>query len=339
MEYVRQQTYTLSEQETKWLDKAMVELAYSAKDQDEHYQWIKSARARLRELYGITAKFDQCPEWVEKESKPIEGLKWREVSHKAYDGQWRDHIIVEPSEPIGVVIALADECLMEDIIGYDKPSKPTYSSRAIGMELVKSGFAVVAAGLRGFGRDLHPNKFGYPGIYVTSCAYTGLGKDDLATVYAKDSLQTVSMAESIFKGLPIGFAGLSKSGMNTAIVAALSEKISAAYVGSGCSHDRFSGMSTAVHKYVRGFLQWFWTPDLLCMIAPRPLRLSYGLQENFIYAHEARNHESLDYGLMAYRNCSANERISQLTHDGGHEFVSNDVTEFFKANMRNVSQL
>ena len=323
--------YELSALEKKWLSEARAELTYKATTREEHEAWAKKARAKLWELYDITPELVDPPEiiWKEDEETEKDGIRVRYFQHRAYDGELRDHILLEPKEPKGVVIVLNDEKTLEVMAGFDNGDEPKQFGRGIGMPMAKAGLAVVVSELRGFGRDMHPSKWGYHGIYVTSSTYIGLGKDLLAVAYAKDNFQTVAVAKHLYPKLKVGFVGISKSGWNTAIVAALSEDVDAAYPASGCTHERLAGMTTAQHKYPHGFLQYFFGPDLYCLIAPRTMRLSYGLEEPLFYGREARERLVLKYAERAYKNLGAPEEISQRTHEGPHEFEIEDVKTFF----------
>ena len=331
------QEYELSALEKKWLSQSRAQLTYRAATREEHEAWEKRARAKLRELYGITPELAEPPEiiWKEDEETEEDGIRVRYFQHRAYDGELRDHILLEPKEPKGVVIVLNDQTTMEAMTGLDSGDQPKQFGRGVGMPMAKAGLAVVVTELRGFGRDEHPPKWGYHGIYVTSSTYIALGKDLLAVAYAKDNFQTVAVARQLYPKLKIGFVGISKSGRNTAAVAALSEDVAAAYPAAGVEFEHRMGFSTSPHRYPPGFLEHFVLPDMLCLIAPRPLRLNYGLNDGWPYNYEARERETLKHAQRAYNNLGALDKVSQHVHGDGHDFDIQDVKAFF---VRELSQ-
>ncbi len=330
-------TYELSSLERGWLAEARANLSYQATNAEEHREWRERALPRLRALFGVTPELAEPPEIILGEASDVEGIQVRYFQHRAYDGEMRDHILLQPEDPQGVVIALNDATQLEVIAGLDHPELAQKPDRGLGLPLAGAGLAVIVTELRGYGRTGHPKKWGYPGIYVTSVAYTALGKDPLAQVYAKDNLQTVAAAKHLFPGLKVGFVGISKAGDNTAKTAALSEDVDLAYVASGCTDERFAGYTTEPHLYPPGLSNCFWRPDYLCFIAPRPLRLSYGLQENFAYRREAEEKAAFRYALRAYENAGASGRISQLTHPEGHVFIIEDIVSFFATEIRRLN--
>lgn len=331
-------TYQLSDLEHKWLGMAKASLTYQATNAREHQDWRERALPRLRELFGIRPDLAEPPERVWGEESAVEGIRVRYFQHRAYDGEVRDHILLLPEHPKGVVIVLNDATQLEVIAGLSHPELSQKPDRGLGLPLARAGLAVIVTELRGYGRTEHPKKWGHHGIYVTSVAYTALGKDPLSWTYVKDNLQTVAAAKRLFPGLKIGFVGISKAGDNTAKAAALSGDIDLAYVASGCTDERFAGFTTEPHIYPPGFSNYFWRPDYLCFTAPRPLRLSYGLQENFAYRREAKEKAAFSYALRAYQNIGAGENISQLTHPGGHVFVIEDVVSFFATEIQKLKE-
>jgi hypothetical protein len=330
-------TYQLSDLEKKWLGMARASLTYRATDATEHRGWRERSLPRLRELFGVTPDLAGPPDLIWGEGSTVGGIQVRYFQHRAYDEELRDHILLLPEDPKGVVIALSDGPQMEVMAGLDHPGLSKQPDRGIGLPLAKAGLAVIVTELRGFGRTEHPIKWDLHGIFVTSVAYTALGKDHLAVVHVKDNLQTVAAARHLFPGLKVGFAGISKAGDNTAKAAALSEGIDLAYVASGSTDERFAGFTTEPNLYPPGLSNSFWRLDYLCFIAPRPLRLSYGLQENFAYRREAKEKVAFQHALRAYENTGAVERLSQLTHPGGHVLVIEDIVSFFSREMQKLN--
>ena len=118
----------------------------------------------------------------------------------------------------------------------------------------------------------------------------------------------------------IACAGLSWGGTHTMYTAALDERIQVAIISGafGTFKDSLLDASECACQYVPRLMQYAELPDIVSLIAPRPLLIESGLDDQH-YTIEVV-HEAYRRVQHAYHVASADERVDIDVFAGGHRF-------------------
>jgi hypothetical protein len=81
-------------------------------------------------------------------------------------------------------------------------------------------------------------------------------------------------------------------------------------------------------------LQYFDSVDAAAAIAPRPLLLTYGMEDNIAYRHEYATSETYNRLLPAWALMSAAEDLVQVLHPQGHTYDLNATVAFFDQHLK-----
>src|SRR5690606_23266754 len=146
------------------------------------------------------------------------------------------------------------------------------------ISLVQRGFAVLVPELLGFGQrrlkdevivNSHTNSCYSIGVFLLTLGKTRAGMRIQETMKAIDYIQT---REEIDPG-KIGIMGLSGGGLVASFTSALDERIQATVVCCYTNTFRASILSSrhCIDNYIPGILRYAEMPDLIGLIAPRPL--------------------------------------------------------------------
>jgi dienelactone hydrolase len=189
-----------------------------------------------------------------------------------------------------------------------------------GHQLAMRGYVVLAADLRGFGERTDWNP---PNIY--HCDYsqmhtTMLGVDLLALDLWDLARGLDVLAEHpLVDATRIGMVGLSQGGTCTLFLTALDRRIRAAVVSGYFSSIKASAAipwNMCGSQVLRGMLGTFEHVDIAALIAPRPLLIESGTEDNIFPAKvAAEEHVRL---AKVYRALGAGDRTEIEVLDGGH---------------------
>jgi hypothetical protein len=132
----------------------------------------------------------------------------------------------------------------------------------------------------------------------------------------------------------IGMMGLSQGGTMTTFTSAVEPRIKAAdiigYVnpwrGFAIQRANFCGSQIVPEVY-----QYFDTPDIAGLIAPRPLLLEMGIYDECFYIQDLlMGYESV---RQIYRAAGAEDQLWSEVHPGPHAFAGNKAFDFFAKNL------
>nr|WP_154958778.1 alpha/beta hydrolase family protein [Paenibacillus xylanexedens] len=190
--------------------------------------------------------------------------------------------------------------------------------------LVKRGYVVAAPELLGFGdRRLDEDREAPPGAssctkiaaHLLMVGKTLAGHRVYETTRVLDYLSTRPEVDSE----RIGSMGISGGGLVTAFTAALDERCKVVVVSGYAStfHGSILDRNHCLDNYIPGILQEAELPDIIGLIAPRPLFLEIGSEDLVFPLHSAREaHERLK---MIYEHAGAGQALDADYFDGGHE--------------------
>ncbi|WP_308721905.1 alpha/beta hydrolase family protein [Paenibacillus polysaccharolyticus] len=190
--------------------------------------------------------------------------------------------------------------------------------------LVKRGYVVAAPELLGFGdRRLDEDREAPPGAssctkiaaHLLMVGKTLAGHRVYETTRVLDYLSTRPEVDSE----RIGSMGISGGGLVTAFTAALDERCKVVVVSGYAStfHGSILDRNHCLDNYIPGILQEAELPDIIGLIAPRPLFLEIGSEDLVFPLHSAREaHERLK---MIYEHAGAGQVLDADYFDGGHE--------------------
>ncbi|MCL6507709.1 MAG: acetylxylan esterase, partial [Bryobacteraceae bacterium] len=118
----------------------------------------------------------------------------------------------------------------------------------------------------------------------------------------------------------IGCLGISGGGMITLFTAALDTRIKAALVSGYLNsfHDSIMSISHCEDNYIPGILKYAEMADIACLIAPRPLFIESGTEDNIFPVEATR--AAVDQVRRAYELLGAPERLGCEIFEGKHEF-------------------
>ena len=126
----------------------------------------------------------------------------------------------------------------------------------------------------------------------------------------------------------IAIAGLSLGGPVSIAVSNLAPNVSGTIAASGV----ISQYKTAGSGITPGMLKYFDQPDLAASLSPKPLYLSWGLNEKAGFGYEAKNQYSAKIINNSYKLLDAEEKLVIVIHDEefnyGHTFELTSIIDF-----------
>lgn len=204
------------------------------------------------------------------------------------------------------------------------------------VELVRRGFVVIAPEVIGFGeRKLKEDRQAESAVH-NSCfplasrlllmGKTLPGLRIFESFRALDYLQTLDEVD----GERIGCMGLSGGGLIAAFTAALDERIKATVVSGYANTFRGSIMASrhCLDNYIPGILQHAEMPELIGLVAPRPLFVEAGERDPLFPKN--RVDEALEVLCGIYRDFSAKSHLSWDIFPGKHEISGRKSFDWLK---------
>ena len=224
----------------------------------------------------------------------------------------------------------------KDVINEESEFSPYYYHRGIGEELVKLGYVVFVIENRGWGEradnvEMNCEK---PDVY---CTGNKLHKHLLNLGYNQFSLQVIDTIQ-ILKHIQslefvdnekISIAGLSLGGPVAISVSSLSPNVHSTIAASGIVSQHMAGGGLNP-----GALKFYDMPDLVATLAPKPLYLSWGINEKSEFGHEAEKLYSVNLVKKAYQLFDKEDNLEVNIHDDefnqGHIFEINSLIKFLQ---------
>lgn len=216
------------------------------------------------------------------------------------------------------------------LVGLDKDGNPKPAtgkiSDNIALELARRGLVVLIPEIVGFGdRKLERDERKDPNIdnscYNLSVTLMMAGKTT-AGLRVAEALRAADYMETRPEVAAdrLGNAGHSGGGTVASLSAALDPRIKASIVGIYPNTYRGSilAMRHCLCNYIPGILHEAEMPDLLALIAPRPLFIEAGIHDPIFPIETTRT--AVEFLKRVYEDYDATDRFGYDLFDGGHEY-------------------
>ncbi len=218
-----------------------------------------------------------------------------------------------------------------------KPNSDQLSNEAAALFLVKEGYVVLAPDWRPFGERALDAKYcrqGRDACNVTAMSFEYFGYTLLA-LNIWDARRSIDLLQSLPFVDPdrMGMTGLSYGGTMTTYTTALDSRIKAAVVSGYLStlDDAMSMRGLGNYcgsQYLPGLLNWGDIPDVVGLIAPRPLLIESGTKDDcFIFDDTTRAYEKL---RTIYAAAGALEKLDRDVAEVPHSYILKKMMPFFK---------
>lgn len=207
--------------------------------------------------------------------------------------------------------------------GTDNHGDPGYQKN-FGLELMKRGFLVIVPDLLGFGdRRLDEDRGKEPGAsscHMISTYLLMMGKT-MSGFRVHDIMRTIDYlgTRDDVDTNRIGCMGISGGGLVCGFVAALDERIKASVI-SGYTNTFIDSVMSIYHcvdNFIPGLVTHAEMPDILGLIAPRPLLIESGTEDPIFPIAAAK--EAYERIEDIYRFLDAEDRIDSDFFIGDHE--------------------
>lgn len=200
--------------------------------------------------------------------------------------------------------------------------------RDFAIQIVKEGYAALVLEQRGFGeRKSDAVLLKQPGA-LTSCWHPAMTAIMMGRTLIGERVWDISRAIDMLEKLPeidkdkIAVMGNSGGGTATYYAACMDERIKIAMPScSVCSFER-----SIVYKrhctcnYIPNIAKYFDMGDLACLIAPRPLIVVAGKEDNGFFIDGVK--KAYDTIEKIYQKAGAEDNCRLVVGDGGHRFYA-----------------
>jgi len=317
-------------------------LAYRAETLDEHRLWKQELRKELLRLYGLAGR--QRPgvsaetlaetdrgDYVEQKVALDVGER---VQAPAYvlvpkrEGPFKPVLVFHGHNP-------SVQTILGNYADDEDPAEMARMQRDYARSAVRAGYLVCAVEQRGFGERLTGNQKGGP--FPRSCRHLSfsymmqgrclIGERMWDGMCALDYLAT---RDDVVPGA-VAATGNSGGGTTTLHLSAVEERITCSV--PSCYFCSFKASIMDLYhcecNYVPGIVEVAEMGELAALIAPRPLRIIAGEQDEIFPIAGVR--EQFETARRAYRLLGAEDRLSLAVHPRGHGYDQGLAREWFDA--------
>ena len=229
----------------------------------------------------------------------------------------------------------------DQMVGLD-PSTITKKNKipnfeATAVHLVKEGFIVIAPDWRPFGERKLNAKYTRKGRDPCNITYLSFGYFGyhLLALNIYDAMRTIDVLQTLpfVDWSRIGMIGKSYGGTMTSYTTALDDRIKAAVISGYLStlEDAFSMRGLGNYcgaQYMPGLLEWGDIPDVIGLIAPKPLLIEAGENDTcFAFDDATKAYNRLQ---EIYKASGAPDNLSRDTAPVGHSMIFKNAVPFFK---------
>lgn len=291
----------------------------------QHPAWLRAKRRQLtRLLGGFPSRSPLHPQVVRREEQRDRIVEW--VSFEAEPGERVPAVLLIPrrrTPPLPAVLchhqhAGQYELGKSEVVGWAGNPQQAYAA-----ELCARGYVTLAPDCIGFEERSHPRLAGpeYERFLAHELLLRGLtlqGKMIWDVMRGVDYLVTRPETDAS----RIGMMGHSLGACETWWAMALEPRIKVG--AASCGVTTYAAVLAAewYHNfgwYVPGILKWGDQPEVVSMIAPRPLLVLAGRQDRGFPIAGAR--EVVGRAGMLYRRLGAGEALELFESPRGHEFT------------------
>jgi dienelactone hydrolase len=309
--------------------------------QEDFQTWRRTVDAKLRELIGVLP--DRVPPNVRQEYERENDL-FRETRFVFSAEAYADvpcHLLVPQAgdAPFPVVVCLQGHSPgMHISLGrprYEGDEESIAGDRDFALQAVRQGYAALVIEQRCFGereQDRPPHV-----VHVDSrCHHAAMTALLLGRTMIGERVWDVSRAIDVLGEFPeidagrVGCMGNSGGGTITYFATCLDERIGIAmpscYV---CTfRDSIGTIDHCEDNYIPGILQYFEMGDLAGLIAPRPLVVVAGRDDDIFPIQAVQ--ETFETIRRIYRAAGAPDRCRLVIGEGGHRFYADLAWPVFR---------
>ncbi len=325
------------------------QLAFSARTPAEWAAWREALLTRLAALLGGFPLERPPLEPVVLETGATDSYVWEKIAFQSEPGLFVPCYILIPRgvrPPYRPVIALHGHGtggathLLGRVVGEEtrreEEAHIRHNNYDYAHQLAQHGFMVFAPEQRGFGerKESWPNMIEGEPMWRKSCRAVVfnamlLGKTALG-LRVWDVMRTVDYIRSRPEAMTesLGCLGLSAGGTTTLFASALEPRISVAVVSGYLNtfRDSIMPINHCYCNYIPGILQYAEMSDIAALIAPRPLLIESGTEDEFFPIAGAKTAFAELRG--AYELLEVSERVDHDIFEGWHRFNGRKAFEW-----------
>ncbi len=291
----------------------------------EHAGWLRAKRRQLtRLLGGFPSKEPLNARTVRRKEESDRIVEW--VAYEVEPGDLVPAVLMIPrrrTPPVPAVLchhqhAGQFELGKSEVLGWEGNPQQAYAA-----ELCARGYVTLAPDTIGFEERGHPKLLGpdYERYLHYELSLKGL---TLQGKYVWDVMQAVEYlrARPEVDAERVGMIGHSLGAVETLFSTALEPRIKVAAASCGTTTYAAVLKAKAVHNpgyYVPSMLTWGDFPEIVSMIAPRPILIMNGEKDWRFPLSGAR--EVVARAGMLYRRLGRPEAIELFVSSEGHEFT------------------
>lgn len=312
-------------------------------------EWREALAARFKEMLGGFPA-DTVPLDAElEERKDCGGYVRERIEITTYEGLRMPLYLLIPDgaerEAATVVLAIHGHGYgVRDIVGLEPDGSPRRGDPGLhkdfAVSLVRRGFLVAAPELLGFGDRMLPEDRAEDEPKRNSCfrlssallmaGQTMAGYRIYETMRALDYVLTRPEAD----GSRTGIMGISGGGLVAGFTAALDDRFRCAVVSGYANtfQDSVLSRNHCLDNYIPGILQEAEMPDLLGLIAPRPLFIEAGDKDPLF--GPAGVDKALDRLQDIYQAFGCRQVLEADRFDGGHEIHGDPAFDWLESKLK-----
>jgi len=322
---------------------APLKLTYRPGSEKDTVAWQKKLRPKLLELMGGFPDGKIPIEAGLLESREFPGYRRDKFVFETRPGMASLAYLLVPKNAAGrqpaVICVPGHGRGVDDIVGVDKQGRDRTDKDGyqhdFALQAVEAGLVAVAVEPVGFGcrRDTVTAKKGLGNSACQPAAGAALLFGETIIGWRIwDIIRTIDWMETRpeINAKQIGCMGISGGGMCTLFAAALEPRIKASFVSGYLNtfRDSILSLSHCIDNYVPGILNWAEMYDIGGLVAPRPMYVESGDQDNIFPIAASR--ESFAKVQSVYRAFGAEDRTQHEIFSGEHSFHGGGGLPFLK---------
>jgi dienelactone hydrolase len=313
---------------------------FKARSQEECVNWNERLRTRFVELLGgYPAKIPDLDP-VLLESVDCGTYTRERIQIQTYPDLYMPVYLLIPKERderAGAIIACHGHGYgSKDIVGLTIDGEAKTGDKGyqkdFAVELVNKGYIVAAPELLGFGdrklseENKEANSCQRLSTFLLAMGQTMAGYRVFETLRCVDYLLTRDDIDAA----RIGCMGISGGGLVCSFAAAIDNRISAAVVSGYTNTFQASILSIhhCIDNYIPGLSLVAEMPDLIGLIAPRPLLIEAGKSDPIFPVHATL--EAYEQIRSIYQNLASEEKLELDLFEGTHEISGNVAYDWFR---------
>lgn len=297
----------------------------SLPSRDQHASWLKAKRRQLtRLLGGLPSRDSLHPRTLRRKEETDRIIEW--IEYQAEPGDVVSAILLIPrrrTPPLPAVLCHHQHAGQYDL-GKSEPVGWAGDPRqAFASELCARGYIALAPDTIGFEDRSHPKLSGpdYERFLHYELLLKGLTLQGKMIWDVMRGIDYLISREEV-DDRRIGMIGHAMGAAETWFSMSLEPRIKVG--AASCGTTTYSGIlaAAAVHNpglYVPGILKWGDVPEVISLVAPRPLLLLNGEKDWRFPLAGAR--EVVNRAGMLYRRLGEPEALELFTSPGGGEFT------------------